>query len=223
MADETNPPSPSGPGEGHRDHGYHPSSRHEGGRHSSRHEQSRRQIVEGPIPDTDSIRDQSVSSGAVVGGAAATMDEEEEECFSSREREPSAQASSSSDEEHKRRRHGHRRSRRGHRRRSLSAVGKGASGEALPRQSLFSPPQQSLVSDSNIVMLNELLERSLREEGLTSSIADLLSTLTSRVKITPPGSSIPSAGSAVPWVPSMSGNTRMAMADFGTVSKFSGS
>ena len=31
MADETNPPSPSGPGAGHRNHGYQP-SRHEGGR-----------------------------------------------------------------------------------------------------------------------------------------------------------------------------------------------
>ena len=38
-----------------------------------------------------------------------------------------------------------------------------------------------MVSDSNIVMSNELLDRSLRDEGLTSYIADLLSTLTGRV------------------------------------------
>ena len=106
-----------------------------------------------------------MSSGAATGGAAATMDEEEE-YFSPREREPSPQASSS-EEERKRRRHGPRRSRRGHRRRSFSPVGKGAAGKALPPQSLASPPQQSSVSDSNIVTLNELLDKSLREEGLT--------------------------------------------------------
>ena len=83
MADEPNPPSPSGPGEGHRDH-------------ISRHEESRRQIVEGPIAHTDSIRNPSVLSGAAAGGpaaggAAANL-EEEEEYFSPREREPSPEA-----------------------------------------------------------------------------------------------------------------------------------
>ena len=55
MADEANPPSPSGPGVGRRDHGHLP-SRHLEGRRSSRHEDSHRQIVEGPIPRTDSMR-----------------------------------------------------------------------------------------------------------------------------------------------------------------------
>ena len=81
--------------------------------------------------------------------------------------EPSPDTSPSASEEHKHRRHGRRRSRRGHRRRSFSPVGKGAAGKALPPQSLASPPQQSSVSDSNIVTLNELLDKSLREEGLT--------------------------------------------------------
>ena len=47
-----------------------------------------------------------------------------------------------------------------------------------------SPQQQSLVSESNIAKLNELLDRSLTEEGLTSNIADLLSTLAGRVQLT---------------------------------------
>ena len=46
MADEANPPSPSGPGEGRRNHGHQP-ARHVGGRRSSR------QSVQGPIPHTD--------------------------------------------------------------------------------------------------------------------------------------------------------------------------
>ena len=78
MADQPNPPSPSGLGEGHRDH-------------TSRHEERRRQIVEDPIAHTDSIRNPSVSSGAAAGGAAANL-EEEEEYFSPREREPSPEA-----------------------------------------------------------------------------------------------------------------------------------
>ena len=90
MADEPNPPSPSGPGEGYRDHGSQP-PRHEEGRRSSSHEENRRQIVEGPIAHTDSIRNPSVSSGAAAGGAAAAL-EEEEEYFSPREREPSPEA-----------------------------------------------------------------------------------------------------------------------------------
>ena len=53
MADETNPPGPSGPEEIHRDHGYQPS-----------------------IPTRYVTR--LVSSGVVACGAAATMDEEEE-------------------------------------------------------------------------------------------------------------------------------------------------
>ena len=47
---------------------------------------------------------------------------------------------------------------------------------------MASPPQQqSLVSESNIAKLNELLDRSLTEDGLTINIADLLLTLTGRV------------------------------------------
>ena len=38
--------------------------------------------------------------------------------------------------------------------RSFSPVGKGAAGEALSPQTLVSFPQQSLVSGSNIVTLN---------------------------------------------------------------------
>ena len=226
MADDPNPSSPSGPGQGYRDHGNQP-SRHEEGRRSSSHEENRRQIVEGPIAHTDSIHNPSVSSGAAAGGAAAggaaaggaaANLKEEEEHFSPRERKPSPEASAS-DEGRRRYHHGRRRhSRRGHRRRSFSPVGKGAAGEALPPQSLVSTPQQSLVSDSNIVMLNVLLDRSLREEGLTSNIADLLSTPTGRVQITPPESSNPSAGSSVPPAPPMS----MTMTDFGAVSNFSG-
>ena len=144
--------------------------------------------------------------------------DEQEQYFTPREREPSPQAPSFSEEERKRRRHGRHRRRCRHRRRSFSPVGKGAAGEALPPQSLVSTPQQSLVSDSNIVMLNVLLDRSLREEGLTSNIADLLSTPTGRVQITPPESSNPSAGSSVPPAPPMS----MTMTDFGAVSNFSG-
>ena len=79
MTDEPNTPSPSGPGEGHRDQ-------------TSRHEESRRQIVEGPIAHEDSKCNSSVSSGAAAGGAAANL-EEEEEYFSPREREPSPEAS----------------------------------------------------------------------------------------------------------------------------------
>ena len=231
MADDPNPSSPSGPGQGYRDHGNQP-SRHEEGRRSSSHEENRRQIVEGPIAHTDSIHNPSVSSGAAAGGAAAggaaaggaaANLKEEEEHFSPRERKPSPEASAS-DEGRRRYHHGRRRhSRRGHRRRSFSPVGKGAAGEALPPKSVVSPPQQSsLVSDSNIVMLNELLDRSLREEGLTSNIADLLSTLTGRVQLTPPESSNLRVGSSVPSAPStsMSADTRMTMTDFGAVSIF---
>ena len=161
-----------------------------------------------------------MSSGAAAGGAAANMEQEEEEYFSPREREPSPEASTS-DEERRRHHHGRRRhSRRGHRRRSFSPVGKAAAGEAIPPESVVSPPQQlSLVSDSNIVLLPD---RSLREEGLTSNIADLLSTLTGRVQLTPPESSNLRVGSSVPSAPStsMSADTRMTMTDFGAVSIF---
>ena len=61
-----------------------------------------------------------------------------------------------------------------------------------------SPQQQSLVSESNIAKLNELLDRSLTEEGLTSNIADLLSTLTGRVQLAPSESSSLKIGSSVP-------------------------
>ena len=90
---------------------------------------------------------------------------------------------------------------------------------------MVSPPQQlSLVSDSNIVMLNELLDRSHREERLTSNIADLLSSLTGRVQLTPSESSNLRAGSSVPPAPSMSmsANRRMTVTDFGAVSIFVG-
>ena len=70
MTDEPNSPSPSRPVEGYRYHGNQP-SRHEEGRRSSSHQENRRQIVEGPITHTDSIRNPSVSSGAAAGGAAA--------------------------------------------------------------------------------------------------------------------------------------------------------
>ena len=83
-----------------------------------------------------------------------------------------------------------------------------------------SPQQQSLVSESNIVKLSELLDRSLTEEGLTSNIANLLSTLTGRVQLTPSDSSSLKIGSSVPSVSSV--NTRMTMPDFGAISKFSG-
>ena len=74
-------------------------------------------------------------------------------------------------------------------------VGKGAAGESPPLQSVVSPSQQSLVSDSNIVMLPD---RSLRDKGLTSNIADLLPTLTGRGQLTPPESSNLRVGSSVP-------------------------
>ena len=138
---------------------------------------------------------------------------------------PSPEASAL-DVERRRHHHGRRcHSRRGHRRRSFSPVGKGAAGEALPPKSVVSPPQQSsLVSDSNIVMLNELLDRSLREEGLTSNIADLLSILIGRDLLTSPESSSLRVGSSVPSAPSMSmsANTRMAMSNIGAVSNFPG-
>ena len=89
--------------------------------------------------------------------------------------------------EHRHHRHGRRRSRRGHRRRSFSPVRKAATGEVLH-------PKQSLVRDDNILALDDLLlDRSLREEGLTRKVAELLSVLINRVRITPPGSSNPSA------------------------------
>ena len=57
---------------------------------------------------------------------------------------------------------------------------------------------------------------------LTSNIADLLSTLTDRVQITPPESSNLRVGSSIPSAPSASSvNTRMTVTDFGAVAKFS--
>ena len=41
------------------------------------------------------------------------------------------------------------------------------------------------MTESNIAKSNELLDRSLTEVGLTNNIADLLSTLTGRVQLTP--------------------------------------
>ena len=117
------------------------------------------------------MRNPSVSSGAAAGGAAANLEEEEEEYFSPRDREPSPEASSAS-EERRCHHHGRRRGHRGHRRRWFSPVGKRATGEALAPQSVVSPPQQSLVSDSNIVMLNELLDRFLSCLLYTSDAAD---------------------------------------------------
>ena len=72
-----------------------------------------------------------------------------------------------------------------------------------------SPQQQSLDSERNIAKLDELLDRSLTEEGRTSNIADLLSTLTGRVQLAPPESSNLKIGSSVPSVSSV--NTRMTM------------
>ena len=114
-------------------------------------------------------------------------------------------------------------SRRGrHHGQSLSPVGKGAAGEVLfPHHMVSSfPQQQSLVSESSIAMLNELLDKSLTEEGRTSNIADLLSTMTGRVQLTPSESSSLKIGSSVPSVSSV--NTRMTMSDFGATSKFWG-
>ena len=106
---------------------------------------------------------------------------EEETYFSPREPSP---GQDSSEDEQRRHRYGRHRSRRGrHRRRSFYPVEKGAVGEvSFPHHIVSSSPQQqSLVSESNIAKLNELLDRSPTEEGLTSNIADLWSTLTSRV------------------------------------------
>ena len=159
-----------------------------------------------------------------MSGRAADEDEEEEEFFSPGERESSPESSSDYERRHHRHgrhrtrrghRHGRHRTRRGHRCRSFSPVRTGAAGEVTS-------PQTPLVSETNIVMLNELLDRSLREDGLTSKIADVLSALTGRVQSNPPESSNPSAGSSVPSVPSASVNTRMTMTDFGAVSIFSG-
>ena len=83
-----------------------------------------------------------------------------------------------------------------------------------------SPQQQSLASESDTAKLNELLDRSLTEEGLTSNIADLLFTLTGGVQLAPSESSSLKIGRSVPSVSSV--NTRMAMSDFGAISKFSG-
>ena len=67
-----------------------------------------------------------------------------------------------------------------------------------------SPPQQQLlVSESKIGKLNELLDRSLTEKGLTSNIADLLSTSTGRVQLSPSESSSLKLGSSVPSVSSV--------------------
>ena len=193
MADETNPPGPSGPEEIHRDHGYQPS-----------------------IPTRYVTR--LVSSGVVACGAAATMDEEEENT--------SAPASVGLPLK----RHNLLQTKSTIAVVTVAAavvvvgiaagrfpVGKGAAGESPPLQSVVSPSQQSLVSDSNIVMLPD---RSLRDKGLTSNIADLLPTLTGRGQLTPPESSNLRVGSSVPSAPSMSmsANTRVTMSDFGAVS-----
>ena len=70
--------------------------------------------------------------------------------------------------------------------------------------------------------LNELLDRPLTEEGLPSNIADLMSTLTGRVQLTPSESSSLKIGSSVPSTSSTTVNTRMTMSDCRAVSKFSG-
>ena len=106
---------------------------------------------------------------------------------------------------------------------SFSSVKKGAAGQvSFPHHMVSSSPQQqSLVSESNIAKLNELLDKSLTEEGRTSNIADLLSTLTGRVQLAPSESSSLKVDSSVPSVSSV--NTRMTMSDFGAISKkFSG-
>ena len=144
---------------------------------------------------------------------------EEETYFSPREPSP---RQDSSEEELRRHRYGRHRSRRGrHHRRLFSPVGKGAAGEvSFPHHMVISSPQQqSLVSERNIAQLNEVLDWSLTE-GLTSNIADLLSTLTGRVQIAPSESSSLKIGSSVPSVSSV--NTRMTMYDLGAISKFSG-
>ena len=88
MANEANPPIPFALwSRSRRDYGNKP-SRHEGGRRSSR------QLVQGRISHTDSMRNPSVSSGnpsvssgAKAGGTAENLGEEGEEYFSPYERE----------------------------------------------------------------------------------------------------------------------------------------
>ena len=111
--------------------------------------------------------------------------QKEETYFSPREPSP---GEDSFEDELRRHRYGRQRSRRGrHHRRSFSPVGKGAAGEVSSPHHMASssPQQQSLVSESNIAELNELLDRSFTEEGLTSNIADPSSILTARVQPTP--------------------------------------
>ena len=129
----------------------------------------------------------------------------------------------SSEEELRRHRYGRHRTRRGrHHRRSFYPVGKGAAGEvSFPDHMVSSSPQQqSLVSESIMAKLNGLLDNSFTEEGLTSNIADLLSTLTGRVQLTPSESSSLRICSSVPSASSL--NTRLTMSVFGAISKFSG-
>ena len=169
--------------------------------------------VEGPIPHTASIRNPSVSSRAVAGGGAVTMVEEEEESVGLPLKHHHLQTKST-------------------RVVIMVAAAVVVVGIADGRFLLLGKEQLAKPSPPNLwavlsssrksaiatVMLNELLDRSIRE-GLTSNIVDLLSTLTGRVQITPPESSNPSADNSVPSAPSMSANTRMTMTDFVAVSK----
>ena len=205
MVDGTDP---HGPGEGRRD----PDNllpRQEGGRLPSRHEEDSRNPSAAGGPDENQVELQEEE------------EVEENTYFSPREPSPDQ---NSSEAELRRHRYGRHRSRRGHHcRRSFSPVGKSAAGEVSFLHNMVSPPQQqSLVSESNIAKLNELLNRSLTEEGLTSNIADLLSTLTGRVQMTPSESSSLKIGRSVTSASSTTVNTRMTMSDFGAVPKFSG-
>ena len=193
MAGGTDPP---GPGDGHTDPNALP-PRQEGGGLPSRPEES--------------SQDQDLQEEEEV---------EEETYFSPREPSP---GKDSSEEELKRHRCGRHRSLRGrHHRRSFSPVGKGAAFEVSFPQHMVSssPQQQSLVSEDHIAMLNKLLDKSVTEEGLTSNIADLLSTLTGRVQLNPSDSSSLKIGSSFPSVSSV--NARMKVSYFGAISKFTG-
>ena len=106
------------------------------------------------------------------GGLPSRREEVGDETYFS-PREPSRGQDSS--EELRRRLYGRHRSRRERdHRQSFSPARKGAAGEvSFPHHMVSSSPQQ------------QSLDRSLTEEGLTSNIADLLSTLTGRVQLTP--------------------------------------
>ena len=192
MTDGTDLP---GPGDGRRDPNSLP-PRQEGGGLPSRHEEG--------------SHNQELQEEEEI---------EEETYFCPREPSPDQD---SSEEELRRPRYGRHRRRGRHHRLSFSPVGKGAAGEvSFPHHMVSSSPQQqSLVSESNSAKLNELLDRSLTEEGLTRHIADLLSTLTGRVQLTPFELSSLKIGSSVPSASSV--NTRMTVSDFGAISKLSG-